>query len=230
MSFQKLRSDQLESGGGGGIDIQFKNTELEAKTASQSNQNSIFIFPPPFSVTFDIRDTSNAPVAGADIVFNGSPVAGYIVENVAPGTYTYSVSKSGYITATGSAVVDDQSVIEVVQLVDDVSAPNTYTIEIPGTVLTNYSQNSVPTLPFADLTTYSSTVAWYFEFSSTGHGNCSSSGVGLTSSGSGAWSIYRNPPAVPAWLQFEFNSSSFGMGGDGSFGTVTNLKIIFTFP
>jgi len=65
---------------------------------------------PTYTVTFTVKDAANAPIEGATVAINNetlttnaSGVATIVLEN---GTYPYTVSKAGYVDATGNAVVN----------------------------------------------------------------------------------------------------------------------------
>ncbi|HPW66363.1 MAG TPA: M6 family metalloprotease domain-containing protein, partial [Salinivirgaceae bacterium] len=69
---------------------------------------------PTYTVTFTVIDNTNSPIESATIVINSetlatdaSGVATIILEN---GTYPYTISKSGYVSVTGAAVVDGADV------------------------------------------------------------------------------------------------------------------------
>ncbi len=73
--------------------------------------------PDLYTVTFDITDQSGNPVQDAVVTFNQQelPAGEYILEDVAPGNYSYIVSKTGHYPTEGTVTVTDQDVtVEVV--------------------------------------------------------------------------------------------------------------------
>ncbi|HPW66362.1 MAG TPA: T9SS type A sorting domain-containing protein, partial [Salinivirgaceae bacterium] len=69
---------------------------------------------PTYTVTFTVIDNTSSPIESATIVINSetlatdaSGVATIILEN---GIYPYTISKSGYVSVTGTAVVDGADV------------------------------------------------------------------------------------------------------------------------
>jgi hypothetical protein len=83
---------------------------------------------PAFSVTFNIADQDGAPVDGAQITFDDEVLAAgtNMVENVLPGTYSFSVEKEGYYGYSGQVVVEDGDV--TVNVVLEVIPPPTYSV------------------------------------------------------------------------------------------------------
>jgi len=70
-----------------------------------------------YNVSFIVSDCETLdPISDATIIFNDEPITGYVVNNVAPGTYTYSISKNGYESKSGEIIVVDKDVIETVCL------------------------------------------------------------------------------------------------------------------
>lgn len=70
-----------------------------------------------FSVTFNVIDNSSSPINDAVINIDGTSYSQgqYVFNDVVPGSYNYSVSKSGYITEFGTfEVSDDDKTITVV--------------------------------------------------------------------------------------------------------------------
>lgn len=71
---------------------------------------------PYFTITFSVVDEDAEPILDAVVTFAGvaSPDGTYVFERIR-GTYSYSISKTGYVTATGSVtVVDDDVEVDVV--------------------------------------------------------------------------------------------------------------------
>lgn len=71
---------------------------------------------PYFTITFSVVDEDAEPILDAVVTFAGvaSPAGTYVFERIR-GTYSYSISKTGYVTATGSVtVVDDDVEVDVV--------------------------------------------------------------------------------------------------------------------
>ncbi|NLN95097.1 MAG: carboxypeptidase regulatory-like domain-containing protein, partial [Bacteroidales bacterium] len=83
---------------------------------------------PGFTVTFDIKDQNQQPIAGATVTLGAvtNPAGNYIFPNIAPGTYNWTVVKSGYETVTG-----------VVDVIDgDITVPVTMTaIQLTGNIM-----------------------------------------------------------------------------------------------
>jgi hypothetical protein len=67
---------------------------------------------PTFSITFIIEDEEGNAINDAVITFDGEelPVGEYVVENVAPGTYDYTISKEGYYQVDGQVTVVDEDI------------------------------------------------------------------------------------------------------------------------
>lgn len=67
------------------------------------------------TVTFTVLDEYEEPIT--DAVINFSEVeyeaGGYVLDNIVPGTYSYSVFKSGYDVAEGEVVVSDDTAVDV---------------------------------------------------------------------------------------------------------------------
>lgn len=85
---------------------------------------------PAYTVTFIVRDASNAPVAGASVVFNGQTMTttatGEVVfTNVAPGTgLPYSISKTDFTPVSGSLSVAASNVSQNAVLTPAGIGPN----------------------------------------------------------------------------------------------------------
>jgi hypothetical protein len=71
-----------------------------------------------YSVTFEVEDEDGVAITDAEITFDGVEYdAGvYVIPGLSPGTYTYTVSKEGYVDATGEVTVVDDDVVEIVVL------------------------------------------------------------------------------------------------------------------
>ncbi len=70
------------------------------------------------NVTFDVVDESTNPITDAVVLFDGVKYdeGEYLIEDVLPGIYNYSVSKDGYITVFDELEVVDQDITENVVL------------------------------------------------------------------------------------------------------------------
>lgn len=79
--------------------------------------NEVIIIP-TYNVSFDIQDILGNPLADATVTFNGvtNNPGVYLFEEIEAGTYDYSVTSAGYISASGSATVVDEDITVVVQL------------------------------------------------------------------------------------------------------------------
>jgi hypothetical protein len=76
-----------------------------------------------YSVTFVVEDEDGNAITDAIITFDGEelPVGEYVVENVIPGNYDYTIRKTGYFDVDGQIeVVDQDLVIEVTLIADGV--------------------------------------------------------------------------------------------------------------
>ena len=96
---------------------------------------------PTYSVTFEIKDAEGVSVADAIVTLDGDANApgDYLFEGLEAGTYAYSVVAEGFQEATGSVVITDADVVEIVTLTP-VSVP-TYTLtfvpeDIEGNLIT----------------------------------------------------------------------------------------------
>ena len=72
---------------------------------------------PYFTITFNVVDEDAEPILDAVVTFAGaaSPAGTYTFERIR-GTYTYSVSKTGYVASAGSVTIVDEDVQEDVVL------------------------------------------------------------------------------------------------------------------
>jgi hypothetical protein len=90
--------------------------------------------PPTYTVTFAITTAAGASIPDAAVTFNGvANAAGvYTFSNIAAGTYNYTVTKSGYVTASGSFTVSAGTLTKAVALQptppSPPSPPPTYTV------------------------------------------------------------------------------------------------------
>ncbi len=72
-----------------------------------------------YTVTFDVRNSSNSTISDATVTFNGiaeSPGV-YVFSDVANGTYSYSVERDGYNAFNGSLTVNNANVNQPITLV-----------------------------------------------------------------------------------------------------------------
>ncbi len=69
-----------------------------------------------YTLTFVVKDQSNAEITDAIIEFDGTvyEAGEYIFEDLLPETYSYVVSKDGYFDETGSVTISNQNKIETV--------------------------------------------------------------------------------------------------------------------
>jgi len=90
-----------------------------ASGQSNAKLTNLLIRPPlpVYTATFQIfvKDTQE-PVADATIVFDGVTLIGYVAENLSSGTYSYTVSKENYSTASGEVTIGNENVIQTVFL------------------------------------------------------------------------------------------------------------------
>lgn len=72
----------------------------------------VALIPLSYSITFEVTDSNGNDISDASITFDGTtyPAGIYLFENVLPGTYNYSVSRSGYATYDGSVTIIDQNI------------------------------------------------------------------------------------------------------------------------
>ena len=80
----------------------------------------IEIEPDLYAVIFNIEDEEGNPVEDAVITFDSTEYeAGqYIIENVLPGSYDYTVAKEGYYDVSGEVTVVDEDVLTDVTLIE----------------------------------------------------------------------------------------------------------------
>ncbi|MDR2813753.1 MAG: trypsin-like peptidase domain-containing protein, partial [Prevotellaceae bacterium] len=83
---------------------------------------------PTYTVTFAVKDASNANIADAVVTFNGvtNAAGSYTFSGIAAGTYNYTVARSGYVTASGSLTVSAANFTKDVVL--QLTPPPTYTV------------------------------------------------------------------------------------------------------
>jgi hypothetical protein len=74
-----------------------------------------------YTVTFMVTDQLSNPITDAVITFDGVAAAAgeYVFTDVEAGTYEYSVSREDFIVSTGSVVVIDEDVVELIVLIGD---------------------------------------------------------------------------------------------------------------
>jgi hypothetical protein len=75
--------------------------------------------PLPFDITFSVKDAEGLPLQGATVLFNGqtkntASCGCATFTSVLAGDKTYSVSKTGYNTSSGSVAVDSDKTVNVV--------------------------------------------------------------------------------------------------------------------
>jgi hypothetical protein len=77
---------------------------------------SIILQPQVSTVNFSITDASANPINDAVVTFNGvtNPAGNYVFSGMDPGSYSYNVSKSGYVAINGTAEVAGNTTVEVV--------------------------------------------------------------------------------------------------------------------
>ncbi|MFH1365228.1 MAG: carboxypeptidase-like regulatory domain-containing protein [archaeon] len=96
-----------------------------------------------YNVQFNVRDTSGVPINQATVVFGSSTgqtdASGNLNFNVNPGTYNWQVSKTGYITQTGSLIVDGDETLSIVLSAEPVPGTFAPAINIPDQFLTENS-------------------------------------------------------------------------------------------
>ncbi len=96
------------------------------------NFDDVFVgeVPDLYSVTFNVEDQDGNPVTGATLTFDNQQMepGEYVVENVLPGTYDYSLTKEGYSDASGTVEVIDQNVVENV-VMEEMAYTVTFEIE-----------------------------------------------------------------------------------------------------
>ncbi|MDR0834743.1 MAG: T9SS type A sorting domain-containing protein [Candidatus Symbiothrix sp.] len=96
--------------------------------AAGSTGNKVFyakwaVVPPTtFDVTFVVKDAEEVAITDAVVTLNNvtNETGDYVFAAIEVGTYDYSVSKDGYVTATGSVMVTDDNVTENVTLQLDI--------------------------------------------------------------------------------------------------------------
>jgi hypothetical protein len=72
-----------------------------------------------YPVTFVVENEEGDPIAGAVITLDGitNEAGNYVFEEIAPGTYVYSVTKAGYNNFSGEVTVTDAAVTETLTMV-----------------------------------------------------------------------------------------------------------------
>jgi hypothetical protein len=80
-----------------------------------------YIVPVTYTVTFNVVDALDAPVADAVVTLNGVANAAnnYVFTDILAGSYNYSVAKTGYKTKKSSVTITSANVEEKVTLVED---------------------------------------------------------------------------------------------------------------
>ncbi|MDR4989280.1 MAG: T9SS type A sorting domain-containing protein, partial [Bacteroidales bacterium] len=80
-----------------------------------------FIAVGSFDVTFVVKDESDVPIDDAVITFDGETMdpGHYVFEDVAIGTYSYSVARAGYNTVTGSMLIEEDIEILIIMVKPD---------------------------------------------------------------------------------------------------------------
>jgi len=116
---------------------------LLANIQQSPNLIAIFCLTAPlidtYSATFTVTDGTD-PIQGANVVVatlsvNGNTDASgqLVIADVAPGTYSYSVSATGYVPYDGTFVVVDQDItIPVVLVSTDIAEFNTHVSVVPN--------------------------------------------------------------------------------------------------
>ena len=79
-----------------------------------------------YNVTFDIVDEDDYSIAGATVVFDGKELPGYIATGIAPGTYSYTVTKEGFLPKSGTVDVTNSNIVEKVVLEVDPAYTGVY--------------------------------------------------------------------------------------------------------
>ena len=77
---------------------------------------SVTLIPETYEITFSVLDESEEVLDDAVVTLNGEEGAPgeYVFEDVAPGTYSYTVEKEGYYTEEGTIEVNDDKNVEVI--------------------------------------------------------------------------------------------------------------------
>lgn len=121
------------------------------------------VFPPPvFQLSFNVKDQDGNTISDARITLDGVQYAPgvYVFNDLLAGTYAYTVSKAGYSTVSGAAVIVDQDL--TVQVIMEEVIPETYTLTFvvkdeldnpiaDAVISLNGSQNAPGDYVFADL-------------------------------------------------------------------------------
>ncbi|MDR0863488.1 MAG: hypothetical protein LBO74_00970 [Candidatus Symbiothrix sp.] len=74
--------------------------------------------PTTYTVTFTVKDASATAITDAVVTFNSvaNAAGNYVFADIAAGEYAYSVTKAGYVTATGNVTVSDANVTKDITL------------------------------------------------------------------------------------------------------------------
>ncbi len=117
-----LSSGSLDAGQQQVVDFNFNATGLEPGVKSgnvriQSNAGAdkilpvdLTILPSTYDIVFEVTNTEQQPLTGAQIIFDGEevPEGQLLIENLVAGTYPYQVIKDGFYTSEGYAVIKDE--------------------------------------------------------------------------------------------------------------------------
>ncbi|HKM92069.1 MAG TPA: T9SS type A sorting domain-containing protein, partial [Prolixibacteraceae bacterium] len=141
---------------------------------------TIILMPKTYSVTFTIVDAEGVPVDAVFIIFGGVEYhlnTGGIatITDAVNGTYDYTVTKGGYVNASGQIIVDDADVEETITLNTvnysvSFTVVNTDAAPIEGATVTfdeiEYTTNTDGVVVFTDIPeghsyTYTATKAGY---------------------------------------------------------------------
>ncbi|MDY0216509.1 MAG: YCF48-related protein [Bacteroidales bacterium] len=86
-----------------------------------SNTISVVTLPlPTYSLSFDVVDLEGNPIMDATLMFNSTshPAGNYSVSSLIEGSYDYEISKTGYLTKSGTVHLVSDSVIHIELLID----------------------------------------------------------------------------------------------------------------
>jgi protocatechuate 3,4-dioxygenase beta subunit len=160
--------------------------------------------PPAYTVTFAVTDAQGAPIPDAVATLNGvANAAGeYVFSNLAAGVYAYEVTKSGYITASGSLTVSSGNLAKEVTL--QPLPPPAYTVTftvtdaqgapIPDAVATlNGVANAAGDYVFSNV------AAGVYAYEVTKSGYIAASGSLTVSGGNLAKEVTLQPTPPPAY-------------------------------
>ncbi len=195
-----------------------------------SNDVSLTVSPVTYTVTFNIT-SGGSPLSGATVTLNGvtNTAGNYVFTGIAPGTYSYSVIKTGYIAQTGSATVTSSD------LTVNVNMPAVTTYTVTFNITSGGSALSGATVTFNGVTNaagnyvFTGIAPGTYSYTVTKTGYVAQSGSSTVTSSD--LTVNVNMPAVTTYT-VTFNITSGGSALSGAtvtFNGVTNAAGNYVF-